>query len=435
MTNDLQAPLIPSAMEDLDETEDEANYSGTFVSNMKLPVHRWFKYSAGFSADWVQQTIQSRCGDSNITVLDPFAGSGTTLLAADSCGVSSIGIEAHPFVASIAATKLLWPASVDDFSKTARSIQHVAKQLQDEQLQYPSLIHNCFGDEALQKLDKLRRAWLAENDDSAASQLTWLALTSILRPSSSAGTAQWQYILPNKTKKVVADPFDAFALQAELMRFDMREFQREAKFSKAQLVRGDARECPMVEDKSIGLVVTSPPYANNYDYADAMRFEMSFWGAVDSWGGLHEAARRYLIRSSSQHVSIEKLRLDELLANDYLKPISPAIAVVCHALAEERQHHGGKKHYHTMIAAYFIDLARVWHELRRVCVEGATVCFVIGDSAPYGVYVPVDQWLGELALAAGFSRYHFEKLRDRNIKWKNRKHRVPLHEGRLWVEA
>jgi hypothetical protein len=49
--------------------------------------------------------------------------------------------------------------------------------------------------------------------------------------------------------------------------------------------------------------------------------------------------------------------------------------------------------------------------------------------------VPVDRWLGELAVAAGFKSYHFEKTRDRNVKWKNRKHNVPLHEGRLWIEG
>lgn len=39
-----------------------------------------------------------------------------------------------------------------------------------------------------------------------------------------------------------------------------------------------------------------------------------------------------------------------------------------------------------MIALYFLDLAKVWWHLRYVCKEGSTVCFVIGDSAPYGVY-------------------------------------------------
>lgn len=104
-------------------------------------------------------------------------------------------------------------------------------------------------------------------------------------------------------------------------------------------------------------------------------------------------------------------------------------------LDEEKENHGGKKNYHTMIALYFLDLAYIWKNLRSACKDGADVCFVVGDSAPYGIYIPVDEWLGKLAVSAGFNSYYFEKLRDRNIKWKNRKHRVPLKEGCLWVEG
>lgn len=86
-----------------------------------------------------------------------------------------------------------------------------------------------------------------------------------------------------------------------------------------------------------------------------------------------------------------------------------------------------------MIACYFLDMARVWIALRRVCKSPVTVCFMIGDSAPYGVYIPVIEWMGLLAQAAGFESFNFEKVRDRNVKWKNRKHRVPLCEGCLWV--
>ena len=94
-----------------------------------------------------------------------------------------------------------------------------------------------------------------------------------------------------------------------------------------------------------------------------------------------------------------------------------------------------KKAYHTMLVAYFVDMAKIWYNLRYVMKPNSTVCFVIGDSAPYGIYVPVDKWLGELAISAGFKEYYFEKIRDRNIKWKNRKHRVPLQEGCLWIKG
>jgi hypothetical protein len=88
-----------------------------------------------------------------------------------------------------------------------------------------------------------------------------------------------------------------------------------------------------------------------------------------------------------------------------------------------------------MAAAYFKDLGHVFRALRPLCREGSDLCFVIGDSAPYGVYLNVDDWLGKLAVAAGFKSYRFEKIRDRNVKWENRKHKVPLKEGRLWIRG
>jgi len=285
------------------------------------------------------------------------------------------------------------------------------------------------------ELDSLRQAWLELDDHSAASELIWLALTATLRPSSNVGTAQWQYILPNKKKKMVINPFDGYDHQVQLMAYDMLYFQGIGRATQATVYEADARHFPEVLKNSIDLVVTSPPYANNYDYADALRLEMSFWGDVESWGDLHVKVRRYLIRSSSQHASLDKLDLDSLLSCDLLNPISNSIEETCRALESERLSHGGKKHYHTMIAAYFVDMANMWHELRRVCKTGAEACFVIGDSAPYGIYVPVETWMGELALSAGFNTYNFEKIRDRNVKWKNRKHRVPLHEGRLWIQG
>jgi hypothetical protein len=125
----------------------------------------------------------------------------------------------------------------------------------------------------------------------------------------------------------------------------------------------------------------------------------------------------------------------EALDDPILEPILDELRAVYEELSVVRDSHGGKKAYHYMVLAYFHDLASVWAGLRRATTSNARVCFVVGDSAPYGVHVPVERWLGQLATAAGFSSWHFEKVRDRNIKWENRKHRVPLHEGRLWIDG
>lgn len=407
--------------------------SGTFVDNMKLPVHRWYRYSAGFSAQWAEEVLLNFGLDETNLVLDPFVGSGTLALAASRVGIPSLGIEAHPFVARIAQAKLKWDTPVAAFLDKADAVLRDAHLENGTIEPYPNLIRRCFSDAALLRLQNLKNAWLRHQDGSAASELVWLAITAILRTTSSAGTAQWQYILPNKSKRLVSEPFEAFELQVQYMQSDMMSLQGSIKHPQATIIRGDARSCPQVTNSSVDAVVTSPPYANNYDYADATRFEMSFWGEVQRWSDLHGAVRRHLIVSSSQHASIEKLTPDMILNTEELRTIRIELSDVCTQLAGERQSHGGKKHYHAMIAAYFLDMARTWIELRRVCRQGAKVCFVIGDSAPYGVHVPVDDWLGRLAVAAGFTNYRFEKLRDRNTKWKNRKHRVPLHEGTLWV--
>jgi hypothetical protein len=174
--------------------------------------------------------------------------------------------------------------------------------------------------------------------------------------SSYVGTAQWQYILPNKRKAKISKPLNALDTQVALMLEDMRCMQSVRTASQATFLKEDARILEGIPDKSIDLVITSPPYANNYDYADAMRLEMTFWGEVNSWGDLHDTVRKFLIRSSSQHVSKDRLKLDSLITDPILEPIRDELIPVCKELEKVRETKAGNKAYHTMIAAYFIDM-------------------------------------------------------------------------------
>ncbi|MDI6774299.1 MAG: DNA methyltransferase [Verrucomicrobiota bacterium] len=417
------------------EPDLKSGRSGTFVDNLTLPVHRWFRYSAGFAAQWVEQVLSDWSIEPGHVVLDPFAGSGTVSVVCDTMGISSVGVEAHPLVSRICKAKLLWTTPPDRVACFATAVLRHAQNRKPDLSLYPSLIQRSFDADALASLDNLKSSWVSLRDSSPESELVWLALISILRPTSRAGTAQWQYILPNKTKKKVIQPAFAFQQQIEIIKADIRWMQARARESHAEIIAGDARKLAESMPRKVDAVITSPPYANNYDYADALRFEMTFWGDVNGWGDIHEAARRRLIVSSSQHSSRERLRSEDLLESEVIQSIRDELQQVVQTLATVRESHGGKKHYHTMIAAYCRDIGFVLHQLRRVCKRGSRMCWVIGDSAPYGVYCPVERWIGALAMDAGFNRYSFDKLRDRNIKWKNRKHRVPLKEGLLWIEG
>ena len=176
-----------------DEVGVEERNTTTFVDNMKLPVHRWFRFSAGFSAQWADTVIAAAAASNRETrVLDPFAGSGTTLLSAQNAGVPSFGVESHPFVARIAKAKLAHRSSPAGYRALATAVLSAARKRTGTCDEYPPLIRNCYRDDALADLDSLRTAYESQIDGSPASELTWLTLLSILRKTSYVGTANWQ---------------------------------------------------------------------------------------------------------------------------------------------------------------------------------------------------------------------------------------------------
>lgn len=132
----------------------------TFVHNMSLPVHGWYRFPAGFSAEWVESIIQNRRELlDGLGLLDPFAGVGTTVLAAEQGGVRAYGIEAQPFIARIAQTKLLWHTEGKQFFEVAQAILKEAQARQIPIPTYPALIRRCYTEEAIRDLHNLRWAW------------------------------------------------------------------------------------------------------------------------------------------------------------------------------------------------------------------------------------------------------------------------------------
>lgn len=412
--------------------------SGTFTDNMKLPLHRWYRYSAGFSAEWVEQEIKKFQTESQdeVILLEPFSGSGTTNIVADSLGLKSYGFDGHPFVAEIAQAKQHWFLSTDLIRSLATSVLNEAKKtVQPCNFYNPEdLLGKCYTQENFDKLMALRLSYERHKDLDPSWLIIKLLITSILRACSHVGTAQWQYILPNKSKSKTLDPFTAFEAKLNQIISDMEYAQSQHWQPKSKIEFHDFRKAKKLDQKA-NLVITSPPYPNNYDYADATRLEMMFWGEIKGWGDLKTAIRPTLMRSCSQHSASDKVVLEELIESPHLSCIHDEIYAVTKELAEVRLTKGGKKTYHTMIAAYFYDLAQIFENLKSNLSSNSKMIFVIGDSAPYGVYVPADEWLGKLAISKGFSTYSFDKLRDRNIKWDNRTHKVLLKEGLLTIQG
>ncbi len=278
-----------------EEVKVDQDYSATFAGNMSLPVHKWYRYTAGFSAAWVNQLIKEEKAKGRKRVIDPFAGSGTVLLESEFENVESIGIEAHPYVYKIAKAKLFWNYPADKFKEISLAFLKLAKQKTITKTDFPKLIASCYPLEIIQKLEALKQTWIEAEQEQEIRDFNWFIITAILRITSPVGTAQWQYIQPTKTKSKVIDPFVAFESKVLEMHSDMKRMQSRLKVvTDAKIFNEDARDIKSIPKSWGDLVITSPPYANNYDYADATRLEMTFWGDITGWADLQDNVRKIL---------------------------------------------------------------------------------------------------------------------------------------------
>ena len=274
---------------------------GSFKDSRKSPIHRWFTYPAGYSHKLVEAMIRRYGLDEDSLLVDPFLGSGTTTLTASHVGIRSVGVEAHPFVAWVAKTKCAkWNASrlESEYEKLTCSIRDRDHDLIPT-YKYPALIYKCFTDKTLASLVQIHDA---VNHVNFGIDFFRLALVATLRNVSTAGTG-WPYIAPSKyaQKTPKVDASTAFDRQCRLMLDDVSHVKPKAD---TKVIMGDSRNLSgHMNGKDADLIVTSPPYLNNYDYADRTRFETYFLGIYENWGDITKHVRDKLITAATTQVT------------------------------------------------------------------------------------------------------------------------------------
>ena len=417
---------------------------GSFKDCRRAPVHRWFEYPAGYSYRLVESKMRDvGLEPGSATVADPFAGSGTTSLAAKQYGAGSVCTEAHPFVWWVARTKVYDGYDEADIRREAARITDGARREAaglDVGGVWPELVYKCYGPDNLRLLYLLRERVAAVGDGRTRDFLR-LALVATLRRASKAGTG-WPYIAPSKygSKAVERDALDEFGGRCSLMLGDLREFEAACggaarrRRAEHRIVNGDARQFARhAGSGAIDLVVTSPPYLNNYDYADRTRLETFFLGMYSSWGEITREVRDSLMTAATTQVRAcdygERILMPAV--REASAGVHAELAGIVERLAAMRAGGSHRKTYDLMVAGYFEDITAVVEQVRDTLDRGRRFILVLGDSAPYGVHVRTDELIGRIAVGAGFASYDVEVLRARGDKWRNnpQRHHVPLRES------
>ncbi len=349
-------------------------------------------------------------------------------------------MEAHPFVHWVARVKCFWEFDMKRLHrKLAELLAYVScppsAQLHQQDLtEFPELLHRCFSEQNLRKLKFIRETIKSFDLLPEERDFFLLALVDTLRTATKAG-AGWPYIAPSKYhEKQERDAIVVFRKTASMFYQDLVVIHNKWRPSQVScdLLLHDARQLYPLNEASVDLVITSPPYLNNYDYADRTRLELYFLGWAKSWQDITKQIREKLITSSTTQV--RRSEFNEEILSDELKELNPDIYKELQTkitqLSQIRCHKSGKKSYDLMVAGYFNDMLQVLKQVYRVLKPKAPFVLVLGDSAPYGVHIPTDAYLKDMAMSIGFKNYTIQTLRKRGEKWYNNKqrHQIPLKE-------
>ena len=368
-------------------------------------------------------------------------GSGTTNLVAKELGIHSYGVEAHPFVFPITKCKMNWDIDYECIEDSLSEIEHHinSHQLSEEDMmlnnmkEFPELVTKCFLPKTLYDLYLIReRIKTLEIDENERLFLN-VGLICTLRKVSIAATG-WPYIAPNKIK-VTSYSKKGFETYADFIRMMVDDIRSKSLFpndSRHDIYLGDCRNTVgIIPDESVDHIFTSPPYLNNFDYADRTRLEMYFMGAAKNWNDICTIVRTRLMTSATTQISRNDTRYR--FTDDFINDNPSEYKILSESvekLAELRLTKGGKKSYDLLTVGYFNDIYLILKDNFRVLKHNTTAKYILGDSAPYGVHVPTDELIGRIGCNIGFSRYEIEELRTRGGKWQNnpQRHNVQLRE-------
>jgi DNA modification methylase len=387
----------------------------TNTTTYQHPIHRWFNFIAGFSPEFVQECCQRISMRDSATVLDPFAGCATTLVTASQQGIRSIGFEPHPVFARIAGGKLPSATSIaqlDAIEATLLRGFHHPEPAHALPGTAAEFLLKLFPQPVLEALLGARSA--LKSDGHADDDLAFLILSKILDKSSHSQT-DGIYKAPGSRKRFDS-PADACRDIVGMVRADLQVLQGYSYKKLATVHEQSSEVMAQVPDCSVDLVVTSPPYLNNFDYAEMTRMYLYFWSIANSWREITDIVRSKLIVNTTTALKGHKQRQEEYRSR-ICDELVPELDSLIQQLAHLRTQRAGKKGYDYLIYPYFAQMTAVLHECYRSMRPGASIEIMIADAALYGVHISTPQLLHSVLDNLGYRKTSCSLVRRRGHRW------------------
>jgi DNA modification methylase len=393
-------------------------------------AHDWYRFVLAFPPQLVRQYLKRFQVVTGQTVLDPFCGTGTTLVECKKLGISSIGVEWNPMAHFASRVKTAWDVDGDAFRSNALEISRAASKAfkrvglsdavcADNQLAGRAEFRALTADAAkvvlrdsispiplhkvltlLSSIDSVGNFRFAQHFRLAVANEAVHSYSNLRfgpeiglgpRRDDAAVIATWL----NRIRRMAED------IQALRPRAGVR----------SHVLRSDSRDMPeQIQDESIDAVITSPPYPNEKDYTRTTRLESVLLGFLSRREDLKEL-KQSLIRSNTRNVYTGDD--DETWAQRF-----PAVQEVAAHIERRRLELGKTSGFERLYARvtrnYFGGMVRHLEQLRRVLRRGARLAYVVGDQASYfRVMIRTGSILAEIAETLGYEVEGIDLFRTR----------------------
>ncbi len=401
----------------------------SFQANKTSPIYRWFKYKEGYSASLIKYYIE-RYNLQGKRVLDPFAGVGASLFAASEYGCISTGIELLPV--GVYVMRMRNTLEKINFTKIQKQLENLWEDIKNIESPQKFITHipitrGAFPEETEEMLNRYL-TYANKQNNAAKDFLKFVAFTVLEEISFTRKDGQylrWDY-RSNRTKG--KKPFNKgkiedfkIAIDSKLNEIisDLSEkrqivlFPEKNAYSKGNIsiIEGSCLyKLPQIPDNSFDLIITSPPYANRYDYTRTYALELVYLGKTnEEVKDLRQQMLSCTVENRSKTKEICDFYLKEGRVSDYNqitstfennKALNEIFDILEGYKKEGKLNNNGVLR---LLKNYFLEMCFVIYEMARVLDDGGKV-IMVNDNVKYaGEEIPVDLILSDFAEKFGLT--------------------------------
>lgn len=391
----------------------------TFANSKNTPFQRWFPYIEGYSLDFVKKIISNHCKHADL-VYEPFAGTGTTIFAADSMGKKTVYSEVNPLLRFLIDVKIqILTMSTKDRKLLSCKLEKLSQDFEQKIDQYEisnslnETYNCCFGNSIYfpekNKVFILKMKTfineLEKSGDTSLSNLLKIAVCSILIPVSFL---KRQGDVRFKTEKEKKNEIpSACVLVAKKLKDIAADISKDTITLKKKhiLITENAKNIYTAKlGKKISAVITSPPYLNGTNYFRNTKLELWFLGFLKENSDLRYFRNEALTSGINDVVCTSKddaiIKKSELLKKTI----------------EDLQKNAYDKRIPLMALAYFSEMETLFVGLKAKLEKKAKIIIDLGDSIFSGIHVKTDFILADILKKLGYSLIQRDVLRKRRSK-------------------